>query len=771
MRLTRLRLGATRFRWMDIPVLLAAAWLLVQAPLSVTEANWVPNLDPLPRLVLAGLAAGYLIERSRMPGPIGLPLGALLGVELIAWLYAHVAIVGSLAERVDWLGGRVGSWLDSILAGGVSNDPLVFALAMAVLAWLLGLITAWLLFRDNAPWLAILFNGVALLMNLSYASTAMVGYVGWFTFAACVLLAAHQLAGRTELWRRAELRVGWRVVANVLVGTALASGGLLSVAWALPANISSPEVAAGWSRATQPWQGLEGEFDRWFAALNSSDRNARGLSFGRTLAPRGSFDLGDTPVLQVRASAPLYLRATTADRYAGQAITSTDTTTSRTEPNTDLLPQDQIPQGRGLLQAQIKILASKTGVAFAPDAPMRFSQSTEVDTHGDPNDLATVRFDSPILQNQEYTVVSAISTATLQDLRAAGEDYPDWVRRRYLQLPRTLPRRVLETARTTTSGATSAYDRASAIETYLRTNFTYSTHVATVPPDQDWVDYFLFDSKQGYCDYFATAMVVLLRADGIPARVASGFAPGEFDPGSGLSMVRENHAHSWVEAYFPRFGWITFEPSAIRALPPRVEEAPAPAPTAAPPPAAAPDTSQLTPQELDELLNIRDQTPVASARPFFTTLPGVLLVVLGAALLLGLIGAGVIAVAWRRGLTGLAEYQLPYAQLVRLGRWSGTLRPSPSDTPHELAERLGRQVPRAQPAIDTLTDAYVEGTYASRLPSHNPWPTWLAARRAIVRGLFGRRLGGWFGEDAAITPPPKGHPELLSRWGGRRRPD
>ena len=85
-----------------------------------------------------------------------------------------------------------------------------------------------------------------------------------------------------------------------------------------------------------------------------------------------------------------------------------------------------------------------------------------------------------------------------------------------------------------------------------------------MPPDQDWVDYFLFDSKQGYCDYFATAMVVLLRAEGVPARVASGFAPGDFDPDTGISIVRENHAHSWVEAYFPRYGWITFEPSAIR---------------------------------------------------------------------------------------------------------------------------------------------------------------------------------------------------------------
>jgi hypothetical protein len=333
-----------------------------------------------------------------------------------------------------------------------------------------------------------------------------------------------------------------------------------------------------------------------------------------------------------------------------------------------------------------------------------------------------------------------------------------------------VPRRVVDVAHEATRGAASAYDKAAYLEMYLRTNLTYSTHVAAIPPDQDWVDYFLFDSKQGYCDYFATAMVVLLRADGVPARVASGFAPGEFDAATGVSTVRENHAHSWVEVYFPRFGWITFEPSAIRPIPQRLEEAPNPAATAAQQSAQAPDASELTPPELDELMNLRDQNPGA-VRPFLTTLPGVFVLAVGVLLLLGLLAAGAVAVVWRRGFPDVAKYQLPYAQLVRLGRWSGTLRARVSDTPNELAERLGRQVPHAQAAIDGLTEAYVEGTYASRQPAVDPWPTWLAVRRSVIRGLFGRRLGGWFGEDSSVTLPPRSHPELLKQWGAKRRSD
>jgi transglutaminase-like putative cysteine protease len=381
-----------------------------------------------------------------------------------------------------------------------------------------------------------------------------------------------------------------------------------------------------------------------------------------------------------------------------------------------------------------------------------------------------VRLDTPILQNQEYTVVAAYSTATVPDLRAAGEDYPDWLRRRYLQLPRWLPRRVIEEAHQVTSGAASAYDKAVAVESWLRDTYTYSTHVEPVPPGVDWVDYFLNESKQGYCDYFATAMVVMLRTEGVPARVASGFAPGDYDPGAGVSLVRENHAHSWVEAYFPGYGWITFEPSAIRAIPPRAEEA-AGEPEAAPPePVAGPDTSQLTRQELDELLNIRDTSPAQTApRPFYTTWPGLLLLTFGLLLAAGLVAAAGLALAWRRGLSGLAIYQRPYAELVKLGRWSGTLRPRISDTPAELGERLVRQVPGASDVIHELTDAYVEGTYAGRAPTNDPWPAWLAIRRSIVRGLFGHRFGGWFGEDASIATAPKGHPELLRRWVARRR--
>lgn len=140
------------------------------------------------------------------------------------------------------------------------------------------------------------------------------------------------------------------------------------------------------------------------------------------------------------------------------------------------------------------------------------------------------------------------------------------IRKRYLQLPDTLPQRVMDLAQDIVEGKTSDYDKARAIESYFSTNgFRYETKGVPVPKEnQDYVDQFLFESKIGYCDNFSTAMVVMLRSVGIPARWVKGFAGGEVVGTDGKLKTFEitnNDAHSWVEAYLPKVGWVPFEPT------------------------------------------------------------------------------------------------------------------------------------------------------------------------------------------------------------------
>jgi hypothetical protein len=112
-----------------------------------------------------------------------------------------------------------------------------------------------------------------------------------------------------------------------------------------------------------------------------------------------------------------------------------------------------------------------------------------------------------------------------------------------------------------TANIQNPYDKAKAIEAHLRA-YPYSLDVTPPPPNQDVADYFLFDLKTGYCDYYATSMIVLARAAGLPARLVIGYSSGIYNPTKAEYVIREANAHSWVEVYFAGIGWVEFEPTA-----------------------------------------------------------------------------------------------------------------------------------------------------------------------------------------------------------------
>ncbi len=140
-----------------------------------------------------------------------------------------------------------------------------------------------------------------------------------------------------------------------------------------------------------------------------------------------------------------------------------------------------------------------------------------------------------------------------------SRNYPPHVSVLYLQLPRLDPR-IPQLARRITSDADSNYARARAVERYLRENFGYTLELPG-EREPDPLAHFLFERKKGHCEYFASSMTILLRTLGIPARVVNGFRGGEYNDLTGSYVVREREAHSWVEAYFPEYGWVTFDPT------------------------------------------------------------------------------------------------------------------------------------------------------------------------------------------------------------------
>lgn len=157
-----------------------------------------------------------------------------------------------------------------------------------------------------------------------------------------------------------------------------------------------------------------------------------------------------------------------------------------------------------------------------------------------------------------YEADSDISTPSPELLRKAGDNFPPFALA-YLQLP-TIDPRIARLAEDVSRSESNSYDKAVAIERYLKTHYGYTLQLPSAPV-ADPLANFLFERKQGHCEYFASSMAVMLRTLHIPSRVVNGFVSGEFNDLTGNYVVRAKNAHAWVEAYFPGYGWVTFDPT------------------------------------------------------------------------------------------------------------------------------------------------------------------------------------------------------------------
>ena len=359
------------------------------------------------------------------------------------------------------------------------------------------------------------------------------------------------------------------------------------------------------------------------------------------------------------------------------------------------------------------------------------------------NQVEAVYARDGVATGDTYSVTSLVTQAQSTDLRAAGTQYPADVTQRYLQLPDTVTARTRELARQIVGNATNPYDQGKLLETWLRANITYSEDVNFPPKGQDVVDYVLFDSRVGYCEYYASAFIVMARSLGIPTRMAAGFFPAARDDAAGGFLYRERNAHTWPEVYFPGKGWVSYEPTAARA---EVNRDPA----AAQNPVANTNTSAgvggangLLPED-PFLLNRGNRafTDGASGATRTQSDP----VTRGEWIVRGLFVAlmtltVVLGYLWLRGLRGLTPTEQLYTKLGRGAGWGG-LRPSPAMTPHEYARAVGKQVPGARAPATVLTDLYVRETYGGQPPSQmdllRARQAWLRLRGLLVKYFFSR---------------------------------
>jgi transglutaminase-like putative cysteine protease len=290
--------------------------------------------------------------------------------------------------------------------------------------------------------------------------------------------------------------------------------------------------------------------------------------------------------------------------------------------------------------------------------------------------------------------------------------YAPWAET-YLQLPTDLPASIRNKALEVTSAAPTPYDKAAAIEQFLRANYAINLDIEAAPPKSDSVEYFLFDVQEGYFDYHASAMVVMLRSLGIPARMAIGYVIRPIDrvPQTNVYIVREANAFAWPEVYFPGLGWIEFNPTPNE--PPVVRSgidggfSPGFDPTdqflddAFFLPAGA-ETAPGASAELDNLVIEEDNGIVGR----------IILTVIAAVLAVSLLGVGIFQYSWQHGLSGLAYPVQVWEKTLRLARWT-KIRPLPQETPREVIARLRQQLPEVDD-IEYLGESYIRSRYGRK---------------------------------------------------------
>lgn len=208
------------------------------------------------------------------------------------------------------------------------------------------------------------------------------------------------------------------------------------------------------------------------------------------------------------------------------------------------------------LQYRVLLSSLSTDVIFAAYFPSELTGRFRTLTYDQTLSLRISFHASPV----GYDAISAWEIPSPAELRRASTALSNDYRLTYLHLPENMDPRIGELAIKVSASAGNNYDRAIAVQNYLRDNYGYSLDPPAIQPN-DPVASFLFNAKTGYCEYFAAAMALMVRTLGIPSRVANGFQTGSYNRMGGDYVVRARDAHSWVEIYFPGYGWIPFDPT------------------------------------------------------------------------------------------------------------------------------------------------------------------------------------------------------------------
>jgi len=743
---------SSRFRlkegWISFFLVLALA---LTPAAALNSADYLTGLEIMSVVVGVSVVAGLLISKSRFRPFFAHFLSLVYGAALLTFLIGR-----QFPADLDWksrildLATRQGEWLLMVFTEGTNRDGLVFIMHTGVIFWIIGYMAAWYTFRSRRLWRAIIPAGILLLFIVYYyyGPRPLLVYLVVYVLIALLYITNSFLLDRREEWEASAVRYESGIQYNMLRASFIFAAVAVAFSWSLPAFSASAVLneAMGGAGVTSSWRKVQDNWSRMFASLRSYGSGTND-PYSDTLTLGGPRSVGQTLVMDVQVDEQLpyaYWQAAVYDTYENGSWTASRSSRELRYP--DEGPFDlPVVAGRSYVkQRVINYSPNAGGIYGAPEiteVDRQIYVSKRVDDFG--NDVISgleSRFVMGI--GDSYELISRIATVDADTLRRTNQVYPNTIRDVYLQVPDSITPQTLELAAELVSGHDNVFDKAIAVRDYLRANIAYNDQISAPPQESEPIHYILFEGKEAYCNYYASSMAIMLRSQGIPARVVGGFSQGIFNQEFNFYRVKASNAHSWVEVYFPAFGWIQFEPTASIPVVDRSVPITNPGDAfsddegASDSPEGGPGSDEEPLSDAERLGDLLGEEEDLGALRFGSgsgTLP--VAAIIGVALVAA---AGLLMLRYKRQVE--SDVARSYGSL---GWWSKPLGVAvhESDTPYERMDRLAEAAPEAREPLRTIVQGFVVSRFSREKSAPVDLPeAWSKLRPALIRSALEMRL-------------------------------
>ncbi len=561
-------------KWMPLTLVVILILLLVT---SFPDLRWRIQAPPLFLIAFSAAILAVLINKTRWHIVWGLLYSLVLGIAFDIQLIGGILPPRNLSGFENWLQfsnwqiflffERLAGWVRVLISNSFVQDERFFSFIFILSIWL---ITFWLVIiylRKNNVWLSLipLLVQVALNFHNNYSS---VFFFSTTLVAALCLVAAHFFQDNQFEWEKHQVDFPYDLWMEWVTSAVVVSLLVVAVANFAP-TVTTPE---GWQKISD-WvddirrarQSTGGQ-QLIESSGAPSAANPDNQSQTRILQPPDVTLVG-APLIQDEGTAMWVRVSDSTPRHWRAAIYTSYTGRGWEEAKVAEIPETalasaEVPVGRKALIQEF-ILEQDFGTRlFAASDPVEPRSEGLYLYKTDPDGSTVLLGDV-----NDYSVLSWVPAVSEADLRWAVGEIPPDISGTYLQLPDTLPDRVRTLAEKLVQDQTNPFDITIMVQNYLRESVPYNLVTPLPAPDQDVVDYFLFEAPSGFCSYYASAMVVILRIQNIPARIVTGFASGDYQLEKGYFYVPAKSPHAWVEVYFPGYGWIPFEPTPSQVTP------------------------------------------------------------------------------------------------------------------------------------------------------------------------------------------------------------